>query len=93
MIRDKAVVPGTPERKGMNAVSGPRVSIEESVRVALILTVCGGYLDAFTWLAHDRVLANAQTANVVLFGVYAAAGEWGEAFNYLFRRSLPSSSA
>jgi uncharacterized membrane protein YoaK (UPF0700 family) len=67
----------------VKAVSSNRVRVEESFRVALILTVCGGYLDAFTWLAHDRVLANAQTANVVLFGVYAAGGEWGEAFNYL----------
>ena len=56
-----------------------RSALEKSFRVALILTVCGGYLDAFTWLAHDRVLANTQTANVVLFGVYAATGEWGEA--------------
>jgi uncharacterized membrane protein YoaK (UPF0700 family) len=57
--------------------------VEETLLVALILTICGGYLDAFTWIAHDRVLANAQTANVVLFGVYAASGQWDDALRHL----------
>lgn len=61
-------------------VPGP---VEETLVVALILTICGGYLDAFTWIAHDRVLANAQTANVVLFGVYVAAGKWDDALRHL----------
>ena len=47
-----------------------------------MLAVAGGYLDAFTWLVHG-VMANAQTANVVLLGVYAAARKWTEAFHYV----------
>ena len=56
---------------------------EESTSVAMILSVAGGYLDAFTWVAHDGVLANAQTANVVLLGVYAAMAQWEQAFRHV----------
>jgi uncharacterized membrane protein YoaK (UPF0700 family) len=52
---------------------------EESLRVAVVLSVAGGFLDAFTWIAHHGVMANAQTANVVLLAVYAAMGQWEEA--------------
>jgi uncharacterized membrane protein YoaK (UPF0700 family) len=56
---------------------------DETLAVALLLSLAGGYLDAFTWVLHDQVLANAQTANVVLFGVRAARGEWVEALRHL----------
>lgn len=58
---------------------------EESLRVAVLLSIAGGFLDAFTWIAHHGVMANAQTANVVLLAVYAAMGEWVEAL----RRAPP----
>jgi uncharacterized membrane protein YoaK (UPF0700 family) len=51
--------------------------------VAVLLTVSGGFLDAFTWLAHGNVLANTQSANVVLLGVYTALGQWPEAFRHI----------
>jgi uncharacterized membrane protein YoaK (UPF0700 family) len=40
------------------------------------LAIAGGFLDAFTYIAHGGVFANAQTGNVVLLGVFAAAGDW-----------------
>ena len=43
----------------------------------------GGYLDAFSYLAHGHVFANAQTGNVVLFSVYASGGEWSQAARHL----------
>jgi uncharacterized membrane protein YoaK (UPF0700 family) len=55
----------------------------ETLAVAFALTLAGGFLDAFTWVAHDGVLANAQTGNVVLAGVNAAAGQWSEALRRL----------
>jgi uncharacterized membrane protein YoaK (UPF0700 family) len=61
---------------------------EESLRVAVLLSVVGGFLDAFTWIAHHGVMANAQTANVVLLAVYAAMGQWEEAL-----RRVPSIAA
>jgi uncharacterized membrane protein YoaK (UPF0700 family) len=56
---------------------------EESLAVATLLTASGGYLDAFTWLAHGHVLANTQSANVVLLGVHAALGDWAQAFRHV----------
>lgn len=56
---------------------------EESLRVAILLSLAGGFLDAFTWIAHHGVMANAQTANVVLLGVHAASAEWSAAFRFV----------
>jgi uncharacterized membrane protein YoaK (UPF0700 family) len=51
--------------------------------VACLFAVVGGYLDAYSYLAHDHVFANAQTGNVVLFSVYASGGEWVRALRHL----------
>lgn len=51
--------------------------------IASLFTVVGGYLDAFSFLAHDHVFANAQTGNVVLFSVYASGGDWSHAARYV----------
>jgi uncharacterized membrane protein YoaK (UPF0700 family) len=53
------------------------------LRVALFLSASGGFLDAFTWLAHGGVFANAQSGNVVLLGVYSATGEWTQALRHV----------
>ncbi len=50
----------------------------ESVQIAVLLAGVGGFLDAYTFVGH-RVFANAQTGNVVLFGVYAASRQWHSA--------------
>jgi uncharacterized membrane protein YoaK (UPF0700 family) len=47
-----------------------------TVRLAALLAIAGGSLDAFTYIAHGGVFANAQTGNVVLLGVFAASGDW-----------------
>ena len=46
-----------------------RLTTSSSMRVAALLTVANGFVDAYTFIAHGGVFANAQTANVVLFGV------------------------
>src|SRR4051794_39624297 len=56
---------------------------ERSLLVASLLTISGGFLDAFTWLLLGRVFANSQTGNIVLFGVNAAIGKWHEAAYHL----------
>jgi len=61
----------------------PRRRLEESLGVAIVLSIAGGYLDAFTWIAHDGVMANAQTANVVLLGVHAAMGQASKALHQI----------
>jgi uncharacterized membrane protein YoaK (UPF0700 family) len=55
------------------------IGAEHTLRVAVLLSAAGGFLDAFTWVGHGGVFANAQTGNVVLLGVFAASGRWGDA--------------
>lgn len=61
------------------ATSGP----EETLAVATLLSGAGGFLDAFTWLNHGGVFANAQTGNVVLLGIYAASGQWDQSLRHI----------
>ncbi len=56
-----------------------------SVRLGLLLGMVGGFLDAFTYIAHGGVFSNAQTGNVVLLGIFAARGNWSRAL----RQVLP----
>jgi len=54
----------------------------ESVELGILLTLVGGFLDAYTFVGRGGVFANAQTGNVVLMGIEAAAGEWEKAVLY-----------
>jgi uncharacterized membrane protein YoaK (UPF0700 family) len=56
---------------------------EDSLGVATLLSLAGGFLDAFTWLAHGGVFANAQTGNIVLLGLFSALGKWPEAVRHI----------
>jgi uncharacterized membrane protein YoaK (UPF0700 family) len=50
----------------------------ESLHIGVLLAGVGGFLDAYTYVGH-RVFANAQTGNVVLFGVDVASAHWHSA--------------
>jgi uncharacterized membrane protein YoaK (UPF0700 family) len=47
------------------------------------LAVVGGFLDAYTFVAHGGVFANAQTGNVVFVAIHAAQGQRAQAAGYL----------
>ena len=66
----------------MDIAASPPIRRDETVQVALLLAFAGGYLDAYTWIIHG-VMANAQTANLVLLWVYGTAGEWARAFHFV----------
>lgn len=51
----------------------------EALHIELIFTVIGGYFDAYSYIAHQNVSANAQTGNVVLLAVFTAKKEWTQA--------------
>ena len=53
------------------------------LRIACVFAVVGGYLDAYSYLAHGHVFANAQTGNVVFLGVDASGGQWQDAARHL----------
>ncbi|MBW5435071.1 DUF1275 domain-containing protein [Bradyrhizobium canariense] len=55
---------------------------ERSLLVASVLSMSGGFLDAFTWLSLG-VFASSQTGNVVFLGVYALSGQWQRALHHL----------
>ena len=55
-----------------------------SLRVAALLTIANGFIDAYTFLAYGGVFANAQTGNVVLFGVGLARSDVAKPLAHLW---------
>jgi uncharacterized membrane protein YoaK (UPF0700 family) len=53
------------------------------VAASCLLTVAGGMLDAWVYLEHGHVFANAQTGNVVLFAIKLAAGDTAGALRHI----------
>ncbi|WP_414451968.1 YoaK family protein [Burkholderia sp. 22PA0099] len=51
----------------------------KSRSVATLLTLSGGFLDAYAYVGHGGVFANAMTGNVALLGIQISAGNWVQA--------------
>ncbi|MCF0127727.1 MAG: DUF1275 domain-containing protein [Pseudobutyrivibrio sp.] len=58
--------------------------ISDSVSCGVLLALSGGSMDAYSYLFRGHVFANAQTGNMLLFGVNLAAGDFITATNYLW---------
>lgn len=58
-------------------------SRSETVLEAGALSAVGGFLDAYAFIAHGGVFANAQTGNIVLLAVDAAARQWAGALRHV----------
>lgn len=56
--------------------------MSDSFLIAALLAIVGGFLDAYSYVARGHVFANAQTGNIVLFGLHLAEGEWRKAVSY-----------
>lgn len=56
--------------------------MSDSFLIASLLAIVGGFLDAYTYVARGHVFANAQTGNIVLFGLHLAEGEGLQALSY-----------
>lgn len=54
-----------------------------SLDVNVVLAAAGGCLDAFTYVGHGHVFANAMTGNVVLLAVHAVSGDWHQSLRHL----------
>ncbi len=48
-----------------------------------LITIAGGALDAWVYLAHGHVFANAQSGNVVLMMIAVSGGDFARAGNHL----------
>lgn len=57
--------------------------MSDALRTMVFLTLSGGFQDGYTYMARGQVFANAQTGNVILFGVHFCGGEWATALRYL----------
>lgn len=57
--------------------------MSESMIIGVLLTLAGGYFDAYTFIARGGVFANAQTGNIVLLGMYLFEGDFLKTLSYL----------
>lgn len=57
--------------------------MSDALRTMVFLTLSGGFQDGYTYMGRGQVFANAQTGNVILFGVHLCSGEWTAALRYL----------
>lgn len=58
--------------------------MSESIRLGMLLAISGGFMDAYSYIERDHVFANAQTGNILLFGVHLSEGNWLMAVRYFF---------
>ncbi|MCR5581029.1 MAG: DUF1275 domain-containing protein [Pseudobutyrivibrio sp.] len=56
----------------------------ETFLLSAVISLSGGFQDAYTYNLRDKVFANAQTGNVVLMSQHFMSGEWLEGIHYLF---------
>lgn len=59
------------------------LQVSESLELGMILALSGGFMDAYSYLCHDKVFANAQTGNIILMGLKLAEGNFLGAVRYL----------
>lgn len=58
--------------------------MSESIELGIVLTMAGGFMDAYSYLCRDHVFANAQTGNILLLGIYLFEHNWNMAIRYFF---------
>ncbi|WPU93982.1 YoaK family protein [Mucilaginibacter sabulilitoris] len=76
-----------PEAENLPSVNRDELPVQvysdNSIEVAALLTLSGGFLDVFTYIGHGHVFANSMTGNVVFLGMYAATGNWHQAMRHI----------
>ena len=73
---------GTKKQKRKRILTTRR-QMSDSVPLALLLALTGGFLDAYTYVTRGGVFANAQTGNIVLLGIGISEGAWQSVLGYL----------
>ena len=48
----------------------------------VMMTFIGGYVNAYTYITRNKILANMHTANMSKFGISIALGEWKNALSF-----------
>ena len=60
------------------------VNVTESLQLGIILSLSGGFMDAYSYVCRGQVFANAQTGNILLLGTNLSEGNFSTAFQYLY---------
>ena len=58
--------------------------MSETIKLGILLALSGGFMDAYSYIQRDQVFANAQTGNMLLFGVNLSEGNLRGALHYFF---------
>ena len=61
-----------------------KYQISDSIPCGIILAISGGCMDAYSYLFRGHVFANAQTGNLLLFGVHLAGRDFVTASRYMW---------
>ena len=56
--------------------------MSESIELGILLALSGGLMDAYSYIYRDHVFANAQTGNILLFGIQLAEKNWIAALHF-----------
>lgn len=56
--------------------------MSETIRMGIVLALAGGFMDAYSYCGRGKVFANAQTGNMLLFGISVAERQWQTALRY-----------
>src|SRR5690348_5508785 len=67
---------GISEQRTAARAAAQAIPARNSLRTAVLLVLAGGFWDGFTYLGHGHIFANVMTANMVVLGVKAGAGDW-----------------
>lgn len=68
------------KRKLIGTATGPAW---ESLSLGILLSMAGGFMDAYSYIHRGGVFAYAQTGNILLLGIRVSRGEWARAWSYL----------
>jgi uncharacterized membrane protein YoaK (UPF0700 family) len=70
------------DMSSLDIAASPPIRRDATVQISLLLAFADGYLDAYIWIIHG-VMANAQTANMVLLWVHGTVDEWDRAAQFV----------
>ena len=56
--------------------------MSESIELGVLLALAGGFMDAYSYMGRGEVFANAQTGNLLLFGIHVSQGAFPAALRY-----------
>lgn len=61
-----------------------KIQMSETISLGMLLAASGGLMDAYSYIFRDHVFANAQTGNIILFGINLSEGNISNAFKYFW---------